>query len=104
MSVRARSPDLDWILSAAALVLALACALLLNRPAIPHPVGWEPPTPQAGLLDFEVGEVRRRPAGSLVWYSAEPGDTLFLGDALFVAEGGIAKVRLDEIRGSRTWW
>ncbi|MDQ3267062.1 MAG: hypothetical protein M3Y59_25985 [Myxococcota bacterium] len=92
---RDQSPDLDWPLSAVALLAALLSGYLLSQPATLRPVGWTPPTPQAGTLTFQVGEVRRRPAGTLIWYPAGHGDPVFVGDALFVAPASSAMVDLE---------
>ncbi len=92
---RDQSPDLDWALSAVALLAALLSGYLLSQPATLRPVGWTPPTPQAGTLTFQVGEVRRRPAGTLIWYPAGNGDPVFVGDALFVAPASSALVDLE---------
>ena len=49
-----------------------------------------------GVLVREVGDVRQRGEGTLVWHAARQGETIRDRDAIFVARGGQALIRLDD--------
>lgn len=97
MSASASVPTKDWdrALAGTALVVALAAGYLLSvRAGAARPAA----DPQARLatVAFRSSEVRRRPAGTLLWDMIEAGQPLFEEDTVYVATGASATIHLDD--------
>lgn len=94
-------PDLryDFFLALAALAAAALCAAMLQAPSFDTRVTVSNDSPAIASLQFAVSEVRRRPAGSLVWFELDAGDPVFELDSIFVPPRASASFSMKD--GSR---
>jgi hypothetical protein len=94
-SVAVRERDWDWALAAVTLAVAMASGYLLSTR-----VGAARPASnleaRIATVAFRSSEVRRRPAGTLLWDTIEAGQTLFEEDTVYVATGASATIQLDD--------
>src|SRR4051794_7840976 len=75
----------DTLLALVCLVGAAAAGFLLWRDAGIRRPDTLVQGPRVAVLNFAVGDVRRRPSSSLVWERLTLGDVAHEGDAIFVA-------------------
>jgi len=87
--------DYDWALSLVAMAAAASSAYLLTA-RVAHPAAEARQEPPVGTVAFRVSEVRRRPAGSLVWDALEAGQRVFDQDSVFVPRGSAATLALSD--------